>query len=36
LVVSFEAISSEISLYEPFVQVQQQLQVQQQVILTVS
>ncbi|PSN15956.1 subtilase family protease [filamentous cyanobacterium CCT1] len=36
LVVSFEAVSSEISIYEPFVQVQQQLQVQEQVSLTVS
>jgi hypothetical protein len=36
LVVSFEAVSAEISIYEPFVQVQQQLQVQAQVNIAVS
>jgi hypothetical protein len=36
LVVSFEAINSEISIYDAFVQVQQPLQVQQEVRLSVS
>lgn len=36
LVVSFEMINSEIEIYDRFVQVQQSLQVQQQVQLTVS
>ena len=36
LVISFEAVNSEISIYDAFVQVQQPLQVQQEVQLTVS
>jgi len=36
LVVSFETINSEISIYDAFVQVQQPLQVQQEVQITVS
>jgi hypothetical protein len=36
LVVSFEAISSEIEIYDAFVQVQQSLQVQEEIKLTVS
>lgn len=36
LVVSFEAINSEISIYDAFVQAQQPLQVQQEVQMTVS
>lgn len=36
LVVSFEAVNSEVSIYETFVQVQQPLQVHQEIQLTVS
>lgn len=36
LIVSFEAVNSEISIYEAFVQVQQPLQVQEEIQLTVS
>ncbi|WP_218080481.1 S8 family peptidase [Anthocerotibacter panamensis] len=36
LVVSFEAVNSEISIYDAFIQVQQPLQVQQEVQMTIS